>query len=394
MNAARHRGSGGPQGPGLGPLVGAMGWPSQYGGCDHGMQHLRVVSGGGRRALDVAPLSDAPEPPVPADCDLRDFAFMPLDVLRLRDSDLAAGDATAFRAAVLLWCAAWHQIPAGSLTNDDTILARLAGYGRDVRNWRRAKDLGALRGWYLASDGRLYHGVVGQKAAEAWRQKTGYRERTAAARAAKEAARKAEREARAAAESQKGVDFGASTASPLDLHSTSTRPPLDLHPPRETHQAPENAPNDPPVTGHKGQGEEQGQGEVQKSPSDSSAAPALAAAPSPPSYALNGRVPQDAVWEDGLPILQALTGRTENSCRRFLGKCAQAAGDNFIRLHAVLVEAFITRPMDPGAWIMGHLAAAPPAAKPGKLDWLRDHLPGGEGDHELHHAPTIDGTVA
>lgn len=30
-----------------------------------------------------------PEPLTPPDCDLRDFAFMPLDVARLRDSDLA-----------------------------------------------------------------------------------------------------------------------------------------------------------------------------------------------------------------------------------------------------------------------------------------------------------------
>ena len=29
-----------------------------------------------------------PEPLVPADVDLRDFPFMPLDVLRLRDSEL------------------------------------------------------------------------------------------------------------------------------------------------------------------------------------------------------------------------------------------------------------------------------------------------------------------
>jgi hypothetical protein len=36
--------------------------------------------------------SDAPlAPPLtPADCDLRDFEFMPLSVVRLRDSDMAA----------------------------------------------------------------------------------------------------------------------------------------------------------------------------------------------------------------------------------------------------------------------------------------------------------------
>lgn len=51
-----------------------------------------------------------PEPMVPEDCDLADFAFMPLDVARLRDSDLAANETPeACWAAVLLWSAAWHR---------------------------------------------------------------------------------------------------------------------------------------------------------------------------------------------------------------------------------------------------------------------------------------------
>ena len=46
-----------------------------------------------------------PPPLVPAEVDLRDFAFMPLDVLRLRDSDLACvEDAEVFRCSVLSWC--------------------------------------------------------------------------------------------------------------------------------------------------------------------------------------------------------------------------------------------------------------------------------------------------
>ena len=56
------------------------------------------------------------ERPLPADVDLRDFAFMPLEVARLRDSEMAAvADAEIFRCGVLLWCYAWHQVPAGSV---------------------------------------------------------------------------------------------------------------------------------------------------------------------------------------------------------------------------------------------------------------------------------------
>jgi hypothetical protein len=111
-----------------------------------------------------------PTPPVPADCDLRSFPYLPLDVVRLRDSRLAAtatGD--EFRAAVLLWCAAWHQVPAASLPNDDRELAALAGYGRDLRGWAKVRAM-ALHGWEMIG-GRLWHAVVAEKAAEAWRQR-------------------------------------------------------------------------------------------------------------------------------------------------------------------------------------------------------------------------------
>lgn len=96
---------------------------------------------------------------------------MPLDVVRLRDSDLAATEsAESFRAAVMLWCASWHQLPAASLPNDDRVLANLAGYGRVVKEWMKERD-GALRGWVLCTDGRMYHAVIAEKAVDAWRSK-------------------------------------------------------------------------------------------------------------------------------------------------------------------------------------------------------------------------------
>lgn len=127
------------------------------------------------------------EPLVPAEVDLRDFPFMPLDVVRLRDSDIAAiPDAEAFRGAVLSWCVSWHQVPAASLPDDDAMLARLLGYGRDVKGWHKLRVAGALRGWVKCSDGRLYHPVVAEKATEAWQKKVAQRNRTEAARRALE----------------------------------------------------------------------------------------------------------------------------------------------------------------------------------------------------------------
>ena len=119
-----------------------------------------------------------PSPPlVPPEVDLKGLEFMPLDVTRLRDSDLASvstGD--EFRAAVLLWCASWHQRPAASVPDDDRVLAMLAGYGRDMSGWMEVRDV-ALRGWALCADGRLYHPVVAEKAIEAWGGRVEYREK-------------------------------------------------------------------------------------------------------------------------------------------------------------------------------------------------------------------------
>lgn len=127
-------------------------------------------------------MSDLPAPLVLEFVDLRDYQFLPLDVVRLRDSDLAALEsAEAFRAAVLLWCASWHQVPAASLPDDDRVLANLAGYGRVVSEWQKVRP-GAMRGWIACSDGRLYHPVVAEKAIEGWDKKVEQRYRNECSR--------------------------------------------------------------------------------------------------------------------------------------------------------------------------------------------------------------------
>lgn len=105
-----------------------------------------------------------PEPLTPPDCDLRGLAFMPLDVIRLMDSDMFArttGD--EFKAALALWCKSWTQVPAGSLPDDDRVLAYLSGAGA---KWKKVKPA-AIRNWVKCSDGRLYHPTVCEKAMEA-----------------------------------------------------------------------------------------------------------------------------------------------------------------------------------------------------------------------------------
>lgn len=123
------------------------------------------------------------DPLVSADIDLRDFAFMPLDVRRLLTSDTWIAASCEVRVASMsLWAESWHQVPAGSLPDNDRILERLSMLRPD--EWERARDE-TMNGWVKCSDGRLYHPVVCDKALEAWDRKQKQRRRTAAATSAR-----------------------------------------------------------------------------------------------------------------------------------------------------------------------------------------------------------------
>jgi hypothetical protein len=111
---------------------------------------------------------------VPSEVDLRGMPWMPLDTVRLIDSDLfALSTGDEFKAAVALWCKSWTQVPAASLPNDDRILAHLSG---TASRWKRVKEM-CMRGWVLCDDGRYYHPVIAEKAMEAWREREEYQER-------------------------------------------------------------------------------------------------------------------------------------------------------------------------------------------------------------------------
>lgn len=126
------------------------------------------------------------EPLVPPEVDLRGMPFMPLDVVRLLDSDLfAVSSGDEFKAAVSLWCKAWLQVPAASLPADDRVLAHLSGAGG---RWAKVRA-GAMRGWVQCDDGRWYHPVIAEKAMQAWQGRLAQRDRTAKARAARLAQR-------------------------------------------------------------------------------------------------------------------------------------------------------------------------------------------------------------
>jgi len=122
-------------------------------------------------------MTDLPAPLVPADADLKDFAFTPIYRARLFGSAFHSRATDAeWRAGVTLWLRSQDQVPAGSLPDDDIDLCRLAELGRDVKTWQKIRE-GALRGWFKCNDGRLYHKVVAEVVLSQWTSKRESEER-------------------------------------------------------------------------------------------------------------------------------------------------------------------------------------------------------------------------
>ena len=120
---------------------------------------------------------ELPEPLTPADADLKGFDRMWLNTTRLFRSELwARSTGDEFKAALKLWAEAMLESPAGSLPDDDYLLARLADYGRDVDGWLSVKAM-ALHGWIKCSDGRLYHHFVAETVTEAWAERLKFKEK-------------------------------------------------------------------------------------------------------------------------------------------------------------------------------------------------------------------------
>lgn len=272
-----------------------------------------------------------PAPLTPPDCDLTDFAFMPLDVARLRDSELASNETPeACWAAVLLWAAAWHQIPAASMPNDDRWIAKAAGYaqrGKIAKEWAEVR-VGALRGWIECDDGRLYHPVVAEKATEAWQAKLEQRHRTECARIKKHNDRH---------------------------HTTIEKPSFDewmslgcpvgqpLFVPRDTPPCTEQVAGE---TTSKRQGEGQGQGHLRDSEANASAAGAAA------RNVDKSKSPADMtkaeLWQAGKSLLRE-SGVPEAQCGSFVGKLVTDYGD------AIVVDAVrstvVATPADPKEYL-------------------------------------------
>lgn len=125
----------------------------------------------------MAPRNAAPprpiKPPVPRECDLSMFKYMPLHIERLRRSkswSRARHRPELGFYMLNLWMFAWHEVPAGSLVADEVLLADRAQCTPAL--WKSVRDE-VMHGWQLATDGRLYHEGLVKVVREAWSQRAG-----------------------------------------------------------------------------------------------------------------------------------------------------------------------------------------------------------------------------
>ena len=124
--------------------------------------------------------------PVDADCSMQGLKYMPLYVDELMASKAWAKCRTRPEMAYYLlnlWVAAWRAVPAGSLEDDDDVLAAAANCPPEA--WAALRGE-LLRGWQRCpAQGRLYHPFLTQVSADVWTDRQAHRAAMANARAAK-----------------------------------------------------------------------------------------------------------------------------------------------------------------------------------------------------------------
>jgi len=279
---------------------------------------------------DIAPLT-------PPDCDLSDFKFMPLEVQRLRKSrawlickrrpDLAF-------YMINLWTASWHEQPAGSLEDDDDVLADLAMC--DPAKWSKLRN-DVLRGWVKCSDGRLYNKTVCEKANEAWTSKLVHHYERAKERLRKQNKSRVTQgqvplveltfDQWNACRIEQGV--------PMEKAECSAGIPATL-PASGAGIPPENALKGEGQGEGQGQGEGEGQGEKNgNAPGGAPASAGKAAAKTqppapplpPPPDASTELTPVETIFAVGVPLLTQ-HGVAERNARSFLGHLRKVAAKN------------------------------------------------------------------
>jgi uncharacterized protein YdaU (DUF1376 family) len=298
-------------------------------------------------------------PLTPADCDLRDFDFMTLDVRRLLKSETwmeAADDPRLGHALMTLWAESWHQVPAASVPNNDRLLARLAMCTPD--EWQRIRAR-ALSGWVLCDDGRYYHPVVAEKAADAYERKGEFRQALTNKSARQKRWR--ERYQLLAAELRQLGQTPPAGASLQRLEELIRNAKPERDATVDASGEPASVYIASPETAWTGTGTV----DIQSSASDD------AAAGSPDLPSADTAMPdwKTRLFREGVPIVERLTGKPTSPTRTLIGKWLKSSRDDCRRVLRILEDARDANPIDPVAWIEAALRGQQPVASHEPNSW-------------------------
>lgn len=274
------------------------------------------------------PTLGLPAPLVPPNVDLTDFSFMPLYIARLKQSKAwayARRDPAIGFYLINLWTHAWHGDPAGSLEDDDMMLSDAAQC--NIKIWTKVSST-VLRSWVKCSDGRYYHPVIAEIVLEVWQRKIAQRERTAAARRARQ-------QKRAKLLNGSGSPDGGAVASV----TTSV---TDTVTDSATTSATTSVTTD--VTGLSLHPRDRDRDSKERKEDSSSLRSDAQAVACPDA--------RDLLWQQGLPILRGLIGGSDRQTRGLLGRLLRNTHDDCARTLAVVREAADLRPADPQAWLV------------------------------------------
>ena len=127
-------------------------------------------------------MSDLLPPPYPADTRAKGWRFE-IDYEKVEQSDtwsLAAEIPMAQPALVMMWLMAWKETPVGSYPNDENLIRAKCKLPPAV--WAKVRDV-CMRGWWVATDGRLYHDTIVLRVEAMLVKRAKYAKRTADNRA-------------------------------------------------------------------------------------------------------------------------------------------------------------------------------------------------------------------
>jgi hypothetical protein len=232
-------------------------------------------------------------PPYPADTRAKGWRFE-VDYERVLQSDTwALASARQRPLLLMLWFVAWQQTPAGSLPDSDDLIAARIGMTTD--EFAQGKPI-LMRGWWKASDGRIYHAAVTEIVLEMVERKS------------RETQRKANYRTRIKAGASGEMSHG------TDAGQTRTG----------TGQTRESHGSDATVTSTSYSEDKSSGGE-------------------PPKQSA-----EEVIFSDGLALLTT-TGTSGKQARSFLGGLRKQHGDDAVV--AVIRDCMKVKPMQPIEWL-------------------------------------------